>query len=97
MIMSGWNAGYGKEESFIEFTSKDKNKVKAVEKVCCAIMDKEVSCPDDIEVVRHGKWLSFTDDGKQYEACSECEYTKIVGGANSWCPACGARMEVDGE
>lgn len=51
----------------------------------------------DAEPVRHGKWLSFTDDGRQYEACSECEYTKIVGGANSWCPACGARMEVEGD
>lgn len=71
---------------------------KSERKMLGKIIDHVEAMPTvDAEPVKRGKWLSFTDDGEQYEACSECEYTKLIGGANSWCPACGAKMEVDGE
>ena len=48
----------------------------------------------DAEPVRHGKWLKFTDNGTEYQTCSECNYDMQVGcGADSWCPACGALMD----
>lgn len=46
----------------------------------------------DAEPVRHGKWIKFHDNGIAYQTCSECNYDMKVGGADSWCPACGAKM-----
>ena len=51
--MSWWNAKYKNNhgEYEITFASKDYEKAKAVEKVCCAVMDKGVKSPFDVEVV----------------------------------------------
>ena len=51
--MSWWNAKYKNNhgEYEITFASKDYEKAKAVEKVCCAVMDKSVKSPFDVEVV----------------------------------------------
>lgn len=49
----------------------------------------------DAVEVRYGKWLKFIDNGVEYQTCSECNYDMQVGGADSWCPACGSIM--DGE
>ena len=51
--MSWWNAKYTNNngEYEITFSSKDYEKAKAVEKVCCAVMDKAVKSPFDVEVV----------------------------------------------
>ena len=51
--MSWWNAKYPNNhgEYEITFASKDYEKAKAVEKVCCAVMDKAVKSPFDVEVV----------------------------------------------
>ena len=51
--MSWWNAKYTNNngEYEITFASKDYEKAKAVEKVCCAVMDKAVKSPLDVEVV----------------------------------------------
>ena len=51
--MSWWNAKYTNNDGEYEitFSSKDYEKAKAVEKVCCAVMDKAVKSPLDVEVV----------------------------------------------
>ena len=51
--MSWWNAKYTNNngEYEITFSSKDCEKAKAVEKMCCAVMDKAIKSPLDVEVV----------------------------------------------
>ena len=51
--MSWWNAKYTNNDGEYEitFASKDYEKAKAVEKVCCAVIDKAVKSPLDVEVV----------------------------------------------
>ena len=71
--MSCWNAKYKNDygEYEINFSSKDYEKAKAVEKVCCAVMDKYVKTPFDVEVVvrcRECKYLMFSDC---YGECSK--------------------------
>ena len=72
--MSWWNAKYTNNDGEYEiaFASKDYEKAKAVEKVCCAIIDKNVKSPFDVEVVvrcrkcKHyemGVCLKIYDDG----------------------------------
>ena len=72
--MSWWNAKYTNNDGEYEitFASKDYEKAKAVEKVCCAVMDKAVKSPLDVEVVvrcrecKHyemGACLKIYDDG----------------------------------
>lgn len=64
------------------------------EKVCMDYGTKD-TCEDFMEPVRHGKWLKFDDNGTEYQTCSECNYDMQVGcGADSWCPACGAKMDA---
>ena len=72
--MSWWNAKYTNNggEYEITFASEDYEKAKAVEKVCCAVMDKAVKSPFDVEVVvrcrecnhyEMGVCLKIYDDG----------------------------------
>ena len=51
--MSWWNAKYTNKDGEYEitFASKEYEKEKAVEKVCCAVMDRAVKSPMDVEVV----------------------------------------------
>lgn len=51
--MSWWKAKYKNDhgEYEITFGSKDYDKAKAVEKVCKAVIDKEVKTPEDVSVV----------------------------------------------
>ena len=51
--MSWWNAKYTNNDGEYEitFASKDYEKAKAVEKVCCAVIDKYVKSPLDVESV----------------------------------------------
>ena len=61
--MSWWNAKYKNNhgECEITFASKDYEKAKAVEKVCCAVMDNVVKSPLDVEaVVRCEKCIAYT-------------------------------------
>jgi len=65
--MSGWNAKYRNDfgEYEITFYSKDYEKTKAVEKVCCAIMDGIVKSSADVApVVR----------------CKDCKYRSGLNG-----------------
>ena len=62
--MSYWNAKYKNDngEYEITFASEDYDKAKAIEKVCCAVIDEVVTAPEDIEIVVH---LNITTSSKQ--------------------------------
>ena len=75
--MSWWNAKYTNNngEYEITFASKDYEKAKAVEKVCCAVMDGAVKSPMDVEVVvrcrecKHHYWEQEPCHGKSVHYC----------------------------
>lgn len=80
--MSWWNAKYTNNDGEYEitFASKDYEKAKAVEKVLCAVMDKAVKSPLDVEVVVRCKdckhrfedsWCEYVDDDNFYCARGE--------------------------
>ena len=75
--MSWWNAKYTNNDGEYEitFASKDYEKAKAVEKVLCAVMDKAVKSPLDVEVVVRCKdckhrfedsWCEYVDDDDNF-------------------------------
>lgn len=73
--MSWWNAKYKNDhgEYEITFGSQKYEKTKAVEKVCCAVIDKQVESPDDVmlkaDVEKVLEWLqsyTMTDDKQVY-------------------------------
>ena len=99
--MSWWNAKYTNNngEYEITFSSKDYEKAKAVEKVCCAVMDGAVKSPMDVEVVvrcrecKHyemGVCLKIYDDGaasryawQERKPNDFCSYGKRKEGADN--------------
>ena len=99
--MSYWNAKYTNNngEYEITFASKDYEKAKAVEKVCCAVMDRDVKSPMDVEVVvrcrecKHyemGVCLKIYDDGaasryawQERKPDAFCSYGERKGGADN--------------
>ena len=94
--MSGWIAKYKNDfgEYEITFYSKDYEKTRAVEKVCCAIMDGKVKEAADVEPVRHGRWIDVRGEASGMNwKCSKC--CKRVMPKYPYCPNCGATM--DGE
>lgn len=96
--MSGWNAKYKNDfgEYEITFYSKDYEKTRAVEKVCCAIMDGKVKEAADVEPVRHGRW-ERSGHLMECQSCGEI-YSQLGGNAGkawNYCPNCGCKM--DGE
>jgi len=92
--MSEWRAAYTNDygEYEITFESKDRAKTKAVEKVCCAIIDGLVKSPEDVIVGARpkGKWEFIDGEWTDYE-CSECGSQSTQ--ESLYCPSCGARME----
>ena len=75
--MSWWNAKYTNNDGEYEiaFASKDYEKAKAVEKVCCAVIDRAVKSPLDVEVVVRCKdckhrfedsWCEYVDDDDNF-------------------------------
>ena len=75
--MSWWNAKYTNNngEYEITFASKEYEKAKAVEMVCCAVMDKAVKSPLDVGVVVRCKdckhrfedsWCEYVDDDDNF-------------------------------
>ena len=75
--MSWWNAKYTNNDGEYEitFAIKDYEKAKAVEKVLCAVMDKAVKSPLDVEVVVRCKdckhrfkdsWCEYADDDDNF-------------------------------
>ena len=72
--MSWWNAKYTNNDGEYEitFASKDYEKAKAVEKICCAVMDKDVKSTFDVEVVvrcRECKHLNVVNRKELYAHC----------------------------
>ena len=72
--MSWWNAKYTNNDGEYEitFASKDYEKAKAVEKVCCAVIDKYVKSPLDVESVlrcRECKHLNVVNRKELYAHC----------------------------
>lgn len=63
--MSWWNAKYKNNhgEYEITFASNDYEKAKAVEKVCCSVIDNDVKSPLDVEVVVRCKDCKHYDLG----------------------------------
>lgn len=96
--MSWWNAKYKNNhgEYEITFASKDYEKAKAVEKVCCAVMDKVVKSPFDVATVRHGRWE--VEVGMNFFKERNCPVCKKRIESNFWsfCPNCGAKMDLEG-
>ena len=93
--MSGWRAAYTNNygEYEITFESKNRAKTKAVEKVCCAIMDGLVKSPEDVIIGTRpkGTWVSLEPEIGLF-GCSRCEHIILRAKCN-YCPTCGARME----
>ena len=93
--MSWWNAKYTNNDGEYEitFASKDYEKAKAVEKVCCAVMDKAVKSPFDVEVVvrcrecKHWK-PSGSKAGNSFsdmEYIGGCEFTNYYRRESDFC------------
>ena len=97
--MSWWNAKYKNNcgEYEITFGSKEYEKTKAVEKVCCAVMDETVNTPDDIEIVVHGKWVLKHIGHGHYWECSVCRTNPCIYVTKNtkFCPNCGAKMDLE--
>ena len=78
--MSWWNAKYTNNDGEYEiaFASKEYEKAKAVEKVCCAVMDRAVKSPFDVEVVvrcrecKQGELVFLADNGTTHIECYKC-------------------------
>ena len=93
--MSWWNAKYTNNngEYEITFASKDREKTKAVEKVCCAVMDKDVKSPLDVEVVVRCKYCKhWKPSGSKagnslldMEYIGGCEFTKYCRRERDFC------------
>lgn len=101
--MSWWNARYKNDydEYEIHFGSKYLEKTKIVEKVCCAIIDKVITTQDDVSFVKHGWWIrGKVQNGTLKHKCSvckdECEVPTCVGKPiYTYCPNCGAKMDLE--
>ena len=95
--MSWWNAKYTNNDGEYEitFASKDYEKAKAVEKVCCAVMDKAVKSPLDVEVVVRCKDCKHHED----EEIGMVYCQNALGGwiGENWFCADGERKEGAGE
>ena len=76
--MIAWNARYTNNNGDYEvtFTSNDREKTKAVEKLCQMIIDKKVKSPDDFEAVVRCK------DCKHMIPQSHTRYCTVWNGAN---------------
>ena len=81
---------YGEYE--ITFASKDRKQVKAVERLCCAIMDGKINLD---------KWNVWKEWSGTYFQCPNCNAIYCVSrGFDPYkfghqnCPKCGAELEV---
>ena len=51
----------------------------------------------DVAPVRHGRWeIVVGSDGKEYMVCTGCRKQQDLTGVFSYCPNCGAKMELEG-
>ena len=50
----------------------------------------------DVAPVRHAKWeVVVGSDGKEKMVCTECRKQQDLTGVFSYCPNCGAKMELN--
>ena len=111
--MRWWNAKYPNNhgEYEITFASKDYEKAKAVEKVCCAVIEKDVKSPLDVAPVRHGRWIGCNGEIVDWDEnnpgcprhscfCSICKSWLTASDEFPviayFCPNCGAKMDLEG-
>lgn len=98
--MSEWYSKYPNDDGEYEITFKSKNKdlTKAVEKVCCAIMDGVVKSRDDVDFLVRGRWIYHINDKApelSTQECSRCHEHVSIGIKNEEkCPNCGCCMEL---
>ena len=51
----------------------------------------------DVAPVRHGRWeVVFGSDGKEHMVCTRCRKQQDLTGVFSYCPNCGAKMDLEG-
>lgn len=60
------------------------------------VLEKISELPSVIPIRPHGEWIHFTDDFKDYVACSCCGYGEegevLLEDKTPFCPVCGADM-----
>lgn len=49
----------------------------------------------DVAPVRHGKWVFETVYHREVMKCSECNVSQTPTGVFTYCPNCGARMDLE--
>ena len=81
--------------------------VDAVLDVYCDTPDIDLSCEKfevailkiqaaDVVPVRHGRWeVIVGSDGKEKMVCTECRKQQDLTSVFSYCPNCGATMELE--
>ena len=51
----------------------------------------------DVDPVRHGRWeVVVGSDGKEHMVCTGCRKQQDLTGVFSYCPNCGAMMDLEG-
>lgn len=82
--MTNYDTFYKDEngEYRVVFTSDDREKAKAVEKVCRAVIDGEVETEDDVEPVRYA---AIERDGSRC-SCSNCDALLTNAQYYRYCP-----------
>ena len=82
--------------------------VDAVLDVYCDTPDIDLSCEKfeaailkipvaDVAPVRHGKWeIIVGSNGKEYMVCTCCRVSQDLTGVFTYCPNCGAKMDLEG-
>lgn len=96
--MAEWYARYPDEQGdyVVVFKSKTREEAKAVEKVCCAVMDRIVKSPTDVSSVVHGRWVKDKYLPTHCSVCGELPLLSRYGEyevLSNYCPNCGARMD----
>lgn len=96
--MSWWNAKYTNNngEYEITFASKDYEKAKAVEKVCCAVMDRDVRSPMDVEVVVRCRECKLWLNSKLFPHNHYCIRSERVAYPDDFCSYGEKRCDEDG-
>ena len=81
--------------------------VDAVLDVYCDTPDIDLSCEKfeaairkipvaDVAPVRHAKWeVVVGSDGKEHMVCTGCRKQQDLTGVFSYCPDCGAKMDLE--
>lgn len=92
--MSWWNAKYKNDhgEYEITFGTKYRERAKAVEKVCQAVIDKVVKAPDDVEVVVRCRECKYFDKNEENDPYCSSVYGLSEPEGDDFC-SCGERKE----